>query len=72
MAAGALRDGLTYLDVALLLELVSTARLGDADPPPSCGGAPKVLIAEISSGASASLPGRAPTWAEQTARWVPR
>jgi AcrR family transcriptional regulator len=71
MAAGALRDGLTFLDVALLLELVSTTRLGDPDR-----GAElrhrylEVIIDGISSGA-ASLPGRAPTWAEQTARWVP-
>jgi AcrR family transcriptional regulator len=73
MAAGALRDGLTFLDVALLLELVSMTRLGDADRAAELRRRYlEVLIAGISSGASASLPGRAPTWAEQTARWVPR
>ena len=72
MAAGALREGLTFLDVAFLLELVSMTRLGEPDRTAELRRRYlEVIIDGISSAGSASLPGRAPTWAEQTARWGP-
>jgi AcrR family transcriptional regulator len=72
MAAGALRDGVTFLDVAMLLELVSTTRLGDAERTAELRRRYlDVLIDGISARATGSLAGRPPTWAEQVARWVP-
>lgn len=72
MAAGVLRPGLTFLDVAFLLELISTTRLGDGERTADLRKRfLAVIIDGISAGASASLPGRPPTWPEQTARWIP-
>jgi AcrR family transcriptional regulator len=72
-AAGCLRPGLTFLDVSFLLELVASSRLGDAKRSAELR---RRLLAVIVDGmaapaASRPLPGRAPTWAEQTARWIP-
>ena len=70
-ASGALRPGLTFVDVSLLLELVSTTRLGDADRNAELRQRYLAVIVEgISSRADGSLPGRAPSWDEQTARWI--
>ena len=70
-AAGALRPGLTFVDVSLLLELVSTTRLGDADRSAELRQRYLAIIVDgISARADGSLPGRAPTWDEQTARWI--
>lgn len=73
MAAGALRPGLMFLDVSFLLELVSMTRLGDAERTAEMRRRYlAVIIDGISSRADGPLPGRAPTWEEQTARWIPR
>lgn len=69
--AGALRPGLTFVDVSLLLELISSTRLGD--PERSAELRQRyltVIIDGISARSSRMLPGRAPTWDEQTARWI--
>ena len=72
MAAGALRRGLTFLDVSFLLELVSMARLGDAERTAELRRRYlAVIIDGISSRADTALPGRPATWEEQTARWIP-
>ena len=71
MAAGALRPGITFVDISMLLELVSTTRLGDDERNAELR---QRYLAVIVDGMSARtndrLPGRAPTWDEQTARWV--
>lgn len=70
-AAGALRPGLTFLDVSLLLELVSTTRLGDAERNAELRQRYLAVIVDgISARADGALPGSAPTWHEQTARWT--
>jgi AcrR family transcriptional regulator len=71
-AAGAFRPGVSFVDVGLLLELVSSTRLGDSK---RTGEIRRryldVIIAGMSSRAGGRLPGRAPTWEEQAARWAP-
>jgi AcrR family transcriptional regulator len=70
-AAGALRPGITFLDISLLLELVSTTRLGDAARNAELRQRYLAVIVDgISARSNDPLPGRAPTWDEQTARWI--
>jgi AcrR family transcriptional regulator len=70
-AAGALRPGLTFVDVSLLLELVSMTRLGDGERNAELRQRYLAVIVDgISAGGDGALPGRAPTWQEQTARWI--
>jgi AcrR family transcriptional regulator len=73
--AGALREGLTFLDVGLLLELVANARLGDAERTAAIRQRfLAVLVDGIRAkprGSQQRLPGRPPSREEQEARWVP-
>jgi hypothetical protein len=71
-AAGVLRAGMTFVDVGLLLELLSSTRLGDAKRASEMRRRYlEVIISGTSSDAGGRLPGRAPTWEEQAARWTP-
>jgi AcrR family transcriptional regulator len=70
-AAGVLRAGLTFVDVGLLLELVATTQLGDANRMAEMRRRYlEVIVAGMYSQAGARLPGDPPTWEEQAARWV--
>jgi AcrR family transcriptional regulator len=69
-ATRAFRPGLTFLDVNLLLEMVSTARLGDtARSAEMRRRYLDVVITGMSSG-SGKLVGRPPTWQEEAVRWL--
>jgi AcrR family transcriptional regulator len=71
-AAGRLRRGLTFVDLGLLLELLSTTSLGDAARTSELRRRYlRVVIDGIAAGSAHPLPGRAPTWEEQTERWTP-
>jgi AcrR family transcriptional regulator len=70
-AAGALRPEITFVDISLLLELISTTRLANAERDAELRQRYLAVIVDgISSRADGSLPGRAPTWDEQTARCI--
>jgi AcrR family transcriptional regulator len=70
-AARAFRPGLTFLDVNLLLEMVSTTRLGDAARSAEMRRRYlDVVIAGMSSGSAGRLAGRPPMWQEESARWL--
>jgi AcrR family transcriptional regulator len=70
-ATGKLRRGLTFLDVGYLLEALSSLRTND---PARTNELRQRYLAVLADGLSATeaprLPGRAPTWAEQSERWV--
>ncbi len=69
-AAGALRAGMTFVDVGLLLESLASVRLGDAKRTSEMRRRYlDVIIAGTSSSDGGRLPGTAPTWEEQAARW---
>jgi AcrR family transcriptional regulator len=71
-AARALRPGLAFVDVGLMLEMVSSVRLGDARRTAEMRTRYlEVLLAGMSARAGGRLPGRPPTWEEQSARWAP-
>jgi AcrR family transcriptional regulator len=71
-AAGRLRRGLAFVDIGLLLELLSTTRLGNAERTAELRRRYlAVVIDGIAAGPTDPLPGRVPTWAEQTERWTP-
>ncbi|MBJ8345963.1 TetR/AcrR family transcriptional regulator [Antrihabitans sp. YC2-6] len=69
-ATGKLRAGVTFLDVSYLLELIAKSTLGG---PARTAELRMRQLAIIVDGLRADghdpLPGSAPTWAEQTARW---
>lgn len=71
-AAGTVRPDITFVDLGLLLELVSGVRLGDeartAEVRQRCL---TVVIDGITNPSPTLLPGSPPTWEEQTARWIP-
>lgn len=71
-AAGTVRPDITFVDLGLLLELVSGVRLGDeartAEVRQRCL---TVVIEGITNPSPTLLPGSPPTWEEQTARWIP-
>ena len=70
-ATRAFRPGLTFLDVNLLLEMVSTTRLGDAARSAEMRRRYlDVVITGMSSGSAGRLAGRPPTWQEESARWL--
>ena len=68
-AAGVLRPGLTFVDIGLLLEMVSSARLGDAKRTAEMRRRYLDVIIAGTLPSAGRLPGKAPTWAEQAARW---
>jgi hypothetical protein len=68
---GLLRDDVTFLDVEFMLEFLAGFRLGDAAR--SAGLRQRylaVIIDGLRSGQLTPLPGHAPTWQEQTERWI--
>lgn len=70
-AAGVLRDDVTYLDIEFLLEFLATVRLGDASRSAELRQRYLTVVLDgLRSGQRTPLPGRPPTWREQTERWV--
>jgi AcrR family transcriptional regulator len=70
-ATGALRPGLTYLDIDFLLELLASIRLGNAERSAELRQRHlTVIIDGLRSDHRTPLPGQPPTWEEQTERWV--
>jgi len=72
-ASGAMRADVTLLDVGFMLEGIAQVNLGDG---PRTGELRQRLVTlvidSLRAGATTPLPGKAPTWDEQNARWVPR
>jgi AcrR family transcriptional regulator len=70
-AAGLLRDDVTFLDVEFMLEFLASFRLGDAERSAELRQRHlAVIIDGLRAGQRTPLPGTAPTWQEQTARWI--
>jgi Transcriptional regulator SbtR-like, C-terminal domain len=68
---GRLRDDVTYLDVEFLLEFLAGVRLGDAARTAELRQRHlAVIIDGLRAGERTPLPGQAPTWQEQTERWI--
>ena len=68
---GLLRDDATFLDVEFMLEFLAGFRLGDAARSAELRQRYlAVIIDGLRSGQRTPLPGHAPTWQEQTARWI--
>jgi len=68
---GLLRDDVTHLDIEFLLEFLAGVRLGDAIRTAELRQRYlAVIIDGLRSGHRTPLPGHAPSWEEQTARWV--
>ena len=70
-AAGAIRPDATELDVAFLMELLSQTRLGSQQRTAELRQRFLGVILDGLRPGSIALPGRAPSWQEQLARWVP-
>lgn len=69
--SGAVRQDLTFLDVSYLLELISKTSLGDAQRTAELRQRQLAIIIDGMRCTEATpLPGNAPTWEEQTARWM--
>ena len=72
-ATGLLRDDVTYLDVEFLLEFLAGVKLGGAGRTAELRQRHlAVVIDGLRAGGRTPLPGRPPTWEEQTQRWLPR
>jgi hypothetical protein len=70
-ATGLLRDDVTMLDVEFMLEFLAGFRLGDAARSAELRQRYlAVIIDGLRSGQHTPLPGHAPTWQEQTERWI--
>jgi AcrR family transcriptional regulator len=70
-ATGLLRDDVTFLDVEFMLEFLAGFRLGDAARSAALRQRYlAVIIDGLRSGRHPPLPGRPPTWQEQTERWI--
>jgi AcrR family transcriptional regulator len=69
---GVLRRGLTFLDVAFLLELLAKTKLGDAARTAELRQRQLAIIIDgLSVRQAAELPGTPPSWQEQASRWTP-
>ena len=69
---GVLRPGLTFLDVAFLLELLAKTRLGDNARTAELRQRQLTIIIDgLSARGSTELPGKPPSWQEQVSRWTP-
>lgn len=69
--AGLLRDDITYLDIEFLLEFLAGVKLGDAARTAELRQRHLAVITDgLRAGQHAPLPGQAPTWQEQTDRWI--
>ncbi len=70
-STGRLRDDITYLDIEFLLEFLASVKLGDASRTAELRQRHlTVIIDGLRPGKHTQLPGRAPTWQEQTERWI--
>jgi AcrR family transcriptional regulator len=70
--SGAMRRDATLLDVGFMLEGIAQVKLGDARRTAELRQRlVALLIDSLRAGAITRLPGRAPSWEEQNARWVP-
>ena len=70
-ATGLLRDDVTYLDIEFLLEFLASVRLGNASRTAELRQRHlSVIIDGLRAGGRTPLPGRPPTWEEQTQRWL--
>jgi AcrR family transcriptional regulator len=70
-ATGLLRDDVTYLDVEFLLEFLASVKLGNADRTAELRQRHlAVVIDGLHAGGRTPLPGKPPTWEEQTQRWL--
>src|SRR5215471_11593253 len=68
---GLLRDDVTFLDVEFMLEFLAGFRLGDAARSAELRQRYlAVIIDGLRSGQQTPLPSHAPTWQEQTERWI--
>jgi len=68
---GLMRDDVTFLDVEFMLEFLAGFRLGDTARSAELRQRYlAVIIDGLRSGQHTPLPGRAPTWPEQTERWI--
>ena len=72
-ATGLLRDDVTYLDVEFLLEFLASVKLGNASRTAELRQRHlAVIIDGLRSAQHSPLPGKPPTWQEQTERWITR
>jgi AcrR family transcriptional regulator len=70
-ATGLLREDVTFLDIEFMLEFLASFRLGDAERSAELRQRHlAVIIDGLRAGQRTPLPGTAPTWQEQTARWI--
>jgi AcrR family transcriptional regulator len=70
-STGLLRDDVTFLDVEFLLEFLAGVKLGDASRSAQLRQRHlSVIIDGLRAGQRTPLPGNAPTWEEQTKRWI--
>jgi AcrR family transcriptional regulator len=70
-AAGRLRDDVTFLDIEFMLEFLAGFRLGGAARSAELRQRHlAVIIDGLRAGQHTPLPGTAPTWQEQTERWI--
>jgi AcrR family transcriptional regulator len=70
-AAGQLRDGITYLDIEYMLELLARVKLGEAKRTAELRQRHlTVIIDGLRCDQPTPLPGEPPTWEEQTQRWL--
>ena len=69
---GVLRPGLTFLDVAFLLELLAKTQLGDTARTAELRQRQLAIIIDgLRFPGAAELPGTPPSWQEQVSRWTP-
>jgi hypothetical protein len=70
---GALRSDVTHLDIDVLLESLATIKLGNAERSAELRQRHLIVIIDgLSSAHPTPLPGKSPSWEEQSARWVTR
>ena len=71
--SGAMRTDVTLLDVSFMLEGIAQVRLGNvARTAEIRQRLISLVIDSLRAGQVTPLPGEAPTWREQEARWIPR
>ena len=72
-ATGLLREDVTFLDIEFLLEFLAGVKLGDAARTAELRQRHlAVIIDGLRSAQHTPLPGKPPTWEEQTERWTTR
>jgi AcrR family transcriptional regulator len=71
-ASGSMRADVTSLDVGFMLEGIAQVRLRDPERTAELRQRlTSLLIDSLRAAATTPLPGKAPTWEEQNARWIP-